>query len=58
MSNNVFYAVKLGRTPGIYKTWSECELNIKGFKGAVFKKFNSKKEAQEFITRIRLIWRL
>jgi ribonuclease HI len=49
MSNNVFYAVKLGRTPGIYKTWSECELNVKGFKGAVFKKFNSKKEAQEFI---------
>ena len=33
------YAVKIGRVPGLYKTWAECEANVKNFSGAVFKKF-------------------
>jgi ribonuclease HI len=44
-----FYAVKSGRTPGIYVTWKECENQVKGFKGAVFKKFDNKKLAHNFI---------
>jgi hypothetical protein len=28
-----FYAVKSGREPGIYGTWSECETQVKGFTG-------------------------
>ena len=26
-----FYAVKIGKKPGIYKTWEECQEQIKGF---------------------------
>ena len=44
-----FYAVKSGRTPGIYVTWKDCEKQVKGFKGAVFKKFDNKELANNFI---------
>ena len=44
-----FYAVKKGKTPGIYKTWAECQKNVTGFSGAVFKGFETLKEAEEFI---------
>jgi ribonuclease HI len=44
-----FYAVAKGKKIGIYKTWKECEVQIAGFKGSVYKKFDTKKEAQEFI---------
>ncbi len=44
-----FYAVKKGRTPGIYKTWAECQKNVTGFSGAVFKGFETRKEAEEFM---------
>lgn len=27
-----FYAVRVGRTPGIYYSWSDCEAQIKGMK--------------------------
>lgn len=29
-----FYAVRAGRTPGVYLTYKECERNITGFKNA------------------------
>ena len=45
----MFYAVKAGRTPGIYKTWAECENQVKGFSGAKFKKFDNEKDALNFI---------
>lgn len=44
-----YYAVKLGRQPGIYGTWKECQEQVIGFSGAVFKKFSTQKEANEFI---------
>lgn len=44
-----YYAVKEGKTPGIYETWGECEKQIKGYSNAVYKKFKTKKEALEFI---------
>jgi ribonuclease HI len=44
-----FYAVKKGVVPGIYTTWGECQENVNGFSGAVFKSFLTKKEAEEFI---------
>lgn len=45
-----FYAVKSGKTPGIYVTWKDCEKQVKGFKGAVFKKFENKQLAQDFMS--------
>ncbi len=45
----MFYAVKTGRKPGIYRTWDECEAQVKGYSGAVFKKFDTEKLAKEFV---------
>jgi viroplasmin and RNaseH domain-containing protein len=28
-----FYAVRVGRNPGIYTTWAEAEAQVKGFVG-------------------------
>ncbi|XP_063709462.1 ribonuclease H1 [Culicoides brevitarsis] len=47
-----FYAVANGRTPGIYKTWAECESQVKGFKAAKYKKFNTEAEAKNFVTGV------
>lgn len=44
-----FYAVRVGRTPGIYSTWHDCLAQVRGSKGAVFKAFPSLHEAQAFI---------
>ncbi|XP_050082227.1 ribonuclease H1 [Anopheles aquasalis] len=44
-----FYAVAKGRAVGIYKTWPECEAQVKGFTGARYKKFSTQTEATEFI---------
>ncbi|KAF8167531.1 ribonuclease H-like domain-containing protein [Crassisporium funariophilum] len=43
-----FYAVRSGREIGVFKTWAECEKHTKGFANARFKKFASKKEAEEY----------
>lgn len=44
-----FYGVKSGRTPGIYGTWAECQKQIHGFSGAVYKSFSAKEEAEAFV---------
>lgn len=44
-----YYAVRIGKTPGIYNTWDECKREVDGFKGAQYKKFNSEIEALDFI---------
>lgn len=45
----MFYAVAVGRVPGIYNTWEECNKVVHGFPGARFKKFNGKDAAEAFI---------
>jgi len=44
-----FYAIAKGKEIGIFHTWAECKLHTDGFKGAVFKKFPTKEEAEQFI---------
>ncbi|MBU5668679.1 ribonuclease H family protein [Peptoniphilus sp. MSJ-1] len=44
-----YYAVRVGRNPGIYKTWDECKREVTGFKGASYKKFSNLKDAENFI---------
>ena len=34
-----FYVVWHGHTPGVYKTWAECQNQISGFSGAKYKSF-------------------
>lgn len=44
-----YYAVKIGKTPGIYRTWEECKAMVHGFPGAVYKSFPTEKEAFSFL---------
>lgn len=46
---NKFYAVKIGKTPGIYTSWEECQANVTGYPGAIYKSFKTSEEAQSFI---------
>lgn len=49
MAKKKFYAVAIGRKPGIYTTWSECETQIKKYSKALYKSFTSKDAAEKFI---------
>lgn len=49
MSKKKYYAVKVGKTPGIYFTWADCSAQVTGYKGAKFKSFPTVEEALEFI---------
>ena len=44
-----FYAVHKGKRRGIYTDWAECKQNIFGVRHPVFKKFNTKEEAEHFL---------
>ncbi|GAA5843570.1 hypothetical protein JCM5353_007488 [Sporobolomyces roseus] len=44
-----FYAVGVGRTPGVYGTWEQAKKQVDGFGGAKYKKFPTMKAAQEFV---------
>jgi len=49
MAKIAFYGVKEGKEIGVYKTWAECEKQIKGYSGAVYKKFPIYDEAYDFV---------
>ena len=44
-----FYAVRQGRVPGVYTTWADCEKQVKGFGGAIYKSFPTEAEARAFV---------
>lgn len=47
-----YYAVRNGRTPGIYESWDECKGQTDGFSGAEFKSFPTREEAKAFVEGI------
>ncbi|MEG0856619.1 MAG: ribonuclease H family protein [Terrisporobacter sp.] len=49
MSNKKYYAVKVGKAPGVYFTWADCSAQVTGFKGAKYKSFPTIEEAVAFI---------
>lgn len=44
-----FYAIKQGVRPGIYTDWGEASAQVKGFKGAIYKGFETREEAEAFL---------
>ncbi len=44
-----FYAVANGRNIGVFLNWNECNNSVKGYKNAIYKKFNTKEDAENFI---------
>tara|TARA_B110000977_G_C11075007_1_gene490840 strand:- start:2444 stop:3280 length:837 start_codon:yes stop_codon:yes gene_type:complete len=47
-----FYAVANGRSIGVFLNWNECSESVSGFNGALYKKFETKEEAETFISSI------
>ncbi len=45
-----YYAVKKGKTPGIYTSWDECKQMVDGISGAIYKSFRTKEEAETFLS--------
>ena len=41
-----FYVVWKGVEPGIYTSWTDCQLQIKNYKGAIYKSFTTREEAE------------
>lgn len=48
MAKKKFYAVKVGKTPGVYLAWDDCKAQVDGFSGAVYKSFPTMEEAEAF----------
>jgi len=44
---NKYYVVWHGVEPGVYRTWEQCQRQVKGFEGAVYKSFDTEAEATE-----------
>ena len=45
----MYYSVFKGFNKGIYKSWKECEKEVKGYKGAIYKKFKLESDAILFL---------
>lgn len=43
------YGVKVGAQPGVYDTWAECQLHVKGYPGAQFKSFTDRAAAEAYV---------
>ncbi len=44
---NKYFVVWEGREPGVYNSWDECKKQTHGYESAIFKGFNTEKEARE-----------
>lgn len=47
MARQKYYVVWRGRETGVFNSWKECEIQIKGFETARYKSFETEKEAEE-----------
>lgn len=45
MAKKKFYVVWQGVSPGVYRSWTECQLQIKGYENALYKSFDTAEEA-------------
>ena len=52
MAKKKYYAVKKGKTPGIYLEWDDCKAQTEGYSGAIYKSFQSIEEAENFVRGI------
>lgn len=41
-----YYTVWKGVNPGVYDSWTDCQLQIKNYKGALYKSFATREEAE------------
>lgn len=46
MKKQKYYVVWKGVNPGVYDSWTDCQLQTKGYDGAQYKSFDSREEAE------------
>ena len=44
-----YYAVKEGRTRGIFEDWESCKQSVNGYSGAQYKSFPTREEAEKYV---------
>lgn len=44
-----YYAVRRGKSPGIYRSWDACREQVTGYGGAEYKKFPTRDEAETYL---------
>ena len=44
-----YYAVKNGKSIGVFLTWEDCKAQVEGYKGAEYKSFKTMAEAESYI---------
>lgn len=44
-----FYAVKVGRVPGVYQSWPAAQAQIQGYENPIYKKFDTYAEAEAMV---------
>ena len=44
-----YYAVRVGRVPGVYDTWEEAERQVNGFRGNEHARFDNKQDAVRYM---------
>ncbi|XP_030044629.1 ribonuclease H1 isoform X3 [Microcaecilia unicolor] len=49
LAGRMYYAVRAGREPGVYRTWEECKEQVNRFHSARYKKFPTEEEAWAFV---------
>lgn len=49
MAKKKVYAVRKGKTTGLFYSWSECEAAVSGYPGAEYKGFLTEDEAKEYL---------
>lgn len=48
MAKKKYYAVRRGRTTGIFESWDECKEQVDGYPGAEFRGFTNRWEAEDW----------
>lgn len=51
MAKKKYYAVRDGRTIGIFESWEECKKQTEGYQGAEYKSFSTREEALAYFNR-------
>lgn len=49
MAKKKVYAVRKGKSTGIFYTWDACKTAVDGFSGAVYKSFQTEEEAKAYL---------
>lgn len=50
-TSSKYYAVAIGKTPGVYRSWIECQEQTKGVSKAIYKSFMTEGEALDFVQK-------